>query len=72
MTRHRPRQRTKQTRWSRSYPPDTPSDSRLAEDDVFFDHAPPSVPVKVAEDESDRGGKLREHAPQFQVKYTKF
>ncbi|KAJ8916104.1 hypothetical protein NQ315_004471, partial [Exocentrus adspersus] len=43
LTRHRPRPRSQQSQWSRSFPPDTPSVVSPAEEQTFFER--PSIPA---------------------------
>lgn len=43
MTRHRPRPRSQQSQWSRSFPPDTPS-APSPEEQNFFEPPSPVVP----------------------------
>lgn len=49
MTRHRPRPRSQQSQWSRSFPPDTPSAPPSPDEQHFFEKPPSPVVPKTPE-----------------------
>lgn len=56
LTRHRPRPRSQQSQWSRSYPPETPTLQAPPEEQTFFER--PSLPASPeGGDTIDRGAE---------------